>query len=217
MDTSDMGYVETEEKTDEEEVLSEEEASLMMNTLASENTLLSLGIQLMFLTGLRVGELSALRRDCVDVKNMVLHIRATETQYNDEKGHRVVVVRNATKTKEGRRDVLLPDNARIVLKKIQSLNPFGEFIFQRPDGSRIRSKCFNDKCKRTCRALGIPERTTHKIRKTYASTLIDANVNSKIVQEQLGHKDFSTTKKYYDRNRRNNEVKRSELNRAINL
>ena len=217
MDTSDVGYVENAEKPDEAEVFSEAEATLMMNRLSSEDTLLSLGIQLMFLTGLRVGELSALRRDCVDIKEMVLHIRATETQYNDENGHRMVAVRNATKTKEGRRDVFLPDSARIVLKKLQSLNPFGEFVFQRPDGSRIRSKSFNDKCKRTCRALGIPERTTHKIRKTYASTLIDADVNSKIIQQQLGHKDFATTKKYYDRDRRNSDMKRSELNRAINL
>lgn len=37
----------------------------------------------------------------------------------------------------------------------------------------------------------------HKIRKTYGTTLIDNNVDDALVAEMMGHKDISTTKKYY--------------------
>ncbi len=79
----------------------------------------------------------------------------------------------------------------------------------------MRSKSFNDALKQACKKVGIQKRTTHKARKTYASTLIDAGVNAKIIQKQMGHKDFQTTKKYYDRDRTGDDYKRAEINRAI--
>ncbi len=65
---------------------------------------------------------------------------------------------------------------------------------------------------RICKQLNIHVRSTHKARKTYASAMIDAGVNPKIVQKQLGHKDFATTKKYYDFDRSNDAYKRAEIN-----
>ena len=51
--------------------------------------------------------------------------------------------------------------------------------------------------KKACRELGIPERTVHKIRKTYGSNLLEKKVGEAIVQSQLGHRQISTTHNFY--------------------
>ena len=43
----------------------------------------------------------------------------------------------------------------------------------------------------------MPLKTMHKIRKTYASTLLHNGVNISIVKDMLGHADESTTLKHY--------------------
>lgn len=37
----------------------------------------------------------------------------------------------------------------------------------------------------------------HKIRKTYCTTLLNANVPESVIKAQVGHVDIETTKKYY--------------------
>lgn len=43
----------------------------------------------------------------------------------------------------------------------------------------------------------MPVKTMHKIRKTYASTLLHNGVDSSIVKDMLGHADEFTTLKHY--------------------
>ena len=51
-----------------------------------------------------------------------------------------------------------------------------------------------------CATVGITDKTAgvHTLRRTYATALIDANLEEKSIQSWMGHKDFRTTKKYYD-------------------
>lgn len=204
-------------KEDEEEVFSVEETALLIDYFDTLPSLQHCGLHLMFLSGLRIGELCALRRNCVNLKDLYLDVRASEIQYDDISKHRVFDVEDMAKTDEGNRKVFLPEKAIPVLKKIQMLSPFGEWLFAYEDGRRVRSKSFNRALKVACEKVGIEKRSTHKARKTYASTLIDANVSAKLVQKQLGHKDFQTTKNYYDWDRTGDAFKRSEINRAVNI
>lgn len=204
-----------EPQTDHEDVFTPEETELLVKQFEKHPSLRSYGLRLMLMSGLRVGELSALRKSCVHLKDLIIDVQASEFQYNDETGHRTVGVEDVAKTDEGRRRIFLPDGAGALLKKILLMSPPGEWVFAYDDGRRIRSKAFNDELLRACDRAEIPRRSTHKLRKTYASALIDSNVNAKLVQGQMGHRDFQTTKKYYDRDRTSDEYKRAEINRAI--
>ena len=55
----------------------------------------------------------------------------------------------------------------------------------------------------------------HKIRKTYGTTLIDADVNESTVAEQMGHKDITTTKRYYYRSNKSDDTKFKQISRAL--
>ena len=82
---------------------------------------------------------------------------------------------------------------------------------------RIRAKRFNTWLHRACRKIGIPERSTHKIRKTYASILLSGGVDEKLVTSQMGHTDITITRSIYYYNRDSEAKKRKVLSKAINF
>ena len=105
------------------------------------------------------------------------------------------------KTEAGERRILLPEQAEKTLKAIRAINPFGEYLFMDKHGDRIRAKRFNTWLHRSCKKIGIPERSTHKIRKTYASILLSNHVDDRLVTSQMGHTDIAMTRSAYYYNR----------------
>ena len=199
----------------EKETFSDDEVRLLMDYLWKEQDLRGLGLILMFQTGMRVGELAALRRDNVHDGKIV--ITGTEEVYTDPAtGRKICEVADHAKTEAGERTIILPAQAERTLKAIRVKNPFGEFLFMDKLG-RIRGKRFNTWLKRACRKVGIPERSTHKIRKTYASMLLGAGVDEKLVTSQMGHTDISLTKGIYYYNRDSEQVKKQAITHAIDF
>ena len=105
-------------------------------------------------------------------------------------------MKDFTKTEAGSRDIILPPTAEWTIRKILELNPRGEYLFMN-NGKRIRENTFNKRLSTVCDNLKIPHRSTHKVRKTYGTTLLDNNVDDSFVAEQMGHTDVTTTRKLY--------------------
>lgn len=210
-----------EKKSDEEEVYGEEEIPLIKDYLLQKDTLRYLGVLLVFVTGMRVGELSALKPEDVQLteKSGLIYVCRTEVHYSvtDESGKRknVIKVQDFVKSEAGNRYIILNSFAIQILKRIQELNPSPkEFLFEE-NGERIKIRGFSGALRRTCKSLDIPFRPMHKIRKTYGTTLLDNQVSETLVAYQMGHSDISTTKKYYYRNNKTNEHKAEEIERAL--
>ena len=199
----------------EEETFSDEEVALLIDYLWKEQDLRGLGLILLFQTGMRVGELAALRRDNTQDGKIV--ITGTEVVYTDPvTGKKICAVMDHPKTDAGERTIILPVQAERTLKAIRTRNPFGEFLFMDKLG-RIRAKRFNTWLKRACRKVGIPERSTHKVRKTYASILLSSGIDEKLVISQMGHTDISLTKDVYYYNRDSEQAKKQAITRAIDF
>lgn len=146
-----------------------------------------LAVRLNFYLGLRVGELVALKwEDITDEKH--LHIVREETRYQEE--NKLVVVEH-TKTHTDRFVYLVP-KATAILEKIE---PQGEFIFMR-NGNRITSRQIAYVLEKYAERHGLRTKSTHKMRKTVASTLSSKNVPLDAIRELLGHSDLQTTLGY---------------------
>ena len=65
---------------------------------------------------------------------------------------------------------------------------------------------------RVCKHLGIAPKSPHKIRKTYASILIDAGLDNNLVIKQMGHTNISLTESHYHRDRKDLESKIEAIN-----
>ena len=198
-------------KTDSEEVFNEEEWDKMVDYLTSHQDTMNLGILLLFVTGMRVGELAALKPCDIHDDNTIF-VNRTESCYLNEDGKYSYCVKNFPKTEAGARTIIIPDEYVWLIKKLRLLNPFGEYLFER-DGERIKEQGFRRRLTRVCNKVGVTPRSPHKIRKTYGTILLDNNVDQRFILDQMGHTKISTTEDHYHRSRRNVDKKRAVLNR----
>ncbi len=169
--------------------------------LADTEDLLELGILLVMETGLRVGELCTLKKDCVFDDYIKIQTSEHRAKFGEEYRYYV------DKPKKNKsRKVLLNEDAKKIISKILILHN-SEWLFpsQNDDMDWMRSYHFDKAIRKVCRRFNLPERSMHKLRKTYASYLLSLNVPEKVVQEQLGHADITTTQRAYHYNIFDNE------------
>lgn len=221
LDLSKNIFTASKKKSDEEEVYSEEEIPLLKDYLLQNNTLRYLGVLLVFVTGVRVGELAALRAEDVHISKTgsYIQVSGTEVHYSviDKQGKRCncVKVQEFPKSEAGNRSIILNSFAVEIIERIQKLNPNPEKYLFEENGKRITIRGFSNALKRACKKLDIPFRPMHKIRKTYGTLLLDNQVSEALVARQMGHSDISTTKKYYYRNNKTAQHKAEEIERAL--
>lgn len=206
----------------EDEVFLEDEIPRIMEYLRLQGDIHSLGLLLAFQTGVRCGELAALKSSDINSKQLrdsgtqkhYISIERTEVKLRDENGKWLNTVQDYPKTDAAIRHIIVTDKTVELVNEIKRINPFQEYLFMYK-GKRIRSQAFNKKLGRVCKALNINRRTMHKIRKTYGTTLIDNDVDDALVAEMMGHKDISTTQKYYYYSNKSDKTKVEQINNAL--
>lgn len=203
MEISDIEFKRTI-KEDYEEVYNDEEFAKIVNYLESNLDLHNMGILLLFVTGMRVGELVTLKPS--DFLENTIKIRRTETRIRKE-NKSVYDVKDFPKTKAGARTVIIPNDYKWLAKKILHENPFSEYVFMRKNGSRITSNCIRRRLECINQKLGIVQKSPHKIRKTYGSILLDNKVDNKLITDVMGHTTIACTENHYHRNRKTFELK----------
>lgn len=174
------------------------------------DNILNVGILLLFATGMRVGELMALKPCDIEDANTI-RVRRTETCYLGEKGEYIRDVKNFTKTEAGIRTIIVPDIFSRVVIMAKNANPQGEYVFEK-NGRRLTVRACEARLINVCKTLDIPCKSPHKIRKTYGSILLDNHVDARMIMDQMGHTDLTTTERFYHRNRKMNDGKRVILN-----
>lgn len=146
-----------------------------------------LAVKVNFLLGLRVGELVALKwSDLCD--NSHLHIVREEVRDQTDNSYTVV---EHTKTNKDRFVVIVP-KALDILNRIEKQ---GDYIFMR-DGERITAIRISTILRKYANYQGVRIKSSHKIRKTYASNLNACGVPLDCIREMLGHSNLSTTLGY---------------------
>ena len=203
--------IDSSKPSDYEEVFPDDERDKVLCYLRSHPDTLNRAILLVFLTGLRVGELCALKKTDF-VNERYLLIQRTESRVD-----RKISVVDHTKTEAGNRSVYLCDEAVELVRTLidDPAAAESEWLLIGRMGHRIVRSCVERRFNQVCEAVEVPKRSVHKIRKTYSSFLIDMGVPERLITEQMGHKDISTTKGYYYFSHLADEVKAARLEKAM--
>ena len=196
-------------KEDEQEVFSDEEFRKAFDYLTANLDSKNIGILLMFVSGVRVGELVALKHSDFDGNSFKVRTRIPK----DDGGYDYQI-KEFPKSAAGVRTVVVPETYVWLINKIRLCNPFGEYIFCDEKGKRMTTNCIRRRVERMCQTINIVRKSPHKIRKTYGSILLDNNIDKRFITSQMGHTDITTTENYYHRNRRSIEAKSEILNRV---
>ena len=175
-------------------------------------------------TGMRVGELTGLRWQDVDMENGMISVNHTLVYYNhrDELGTYFSI--NTPKTEAGCREIPMVAGVREAFEMIREyqqetgiqskvrIDGYENFIFVNKDGNMQHHGTLNKAIKRICRDCNdqvlleqgiesnpvlLPNFSCHILRHTFATRLCESGINIKVIQDVLGHVDVSTTMDIY--------------------
>jgi integrase len=150
-------------------------------------------------TGMRQGELLALKWTDVDLEAGKIGVRRTLTR---ESGHYTL---GEPKTKRSRRTIKLTGAATQALRahlgrQMEDIDRLGDLyrdqglVFASDSGAPLNpSNVRNRNLRRLTRQAGLPQIRFHDLRHTCATLLLSKNVHPKIVQEMLGHATVAIT------------------------
>lgn len=176
---------------------------ILCDALTKSDDILDKAILLQCQTGLRAGELVAIRWSDIDFRVGHMYIHASEkkkVRYDEESDSFVQEGRSVdgkvkSDSPDGYRDILLTDAALAILKSIPHQ---GDYVFM-IDGKRITYDIYDDHLEKACKLAGVPFKPSHSLRRTYASRCADAGMPLETLRRQLGHTNIDTTKGYvYD-------------------
>ncbi len=139
-------------------------------------------------TGLRAGELSALKLDRLQLLRRSLTVAET---LSDVQGR---LTFGPPKSNASRRTVSLPAALCDELGRHLRQFPTDSLVFQAPDGGPLRWTNFRRRHWQpaVAAALGFPVRF-HDLRHSHAALLIAAGEHPKVIQQRLGHASIRTT------------------------
>lgn len=184
----------------------------------------ALAIPLAFQTGVRLGELVALRSSDISKDGKYLHIQRMaqrqERQRPDGSWYPAVwLTVDHAKTSAGDRYIYLTAEARRIIQTVLSFNKEhglsdDDFLFIH-GGKRITPRAVDTRIRKYCDSINVCRKGTHKIRKSYISSLLDGGLNLNEVRKQAGHEDERTTLHNYCFNRSDIETNEADIEKAL--
>lgn len=184
----------------------------------------ALSILLAFQLGVRLGELIAIKETDISADGKYLHIqRMIQRQEKQRPNGSWETAKwepvEHTKSSAGDRMIYLTEEARRIIKVIHDTNKENGFyddgfIFVH-GGKRINPRAVDTRIRKYCDHINIARKGTHKIRKTYISSLLDGGININEIRKQVGHEDERTTLKNYCFNRKTSIENESDMERAL--
>ena len=173
----------------------------------------------MLWTGMRVGELTGLRWEDIDLENGTISVNHTLVYFSRGKQDGCTFAVNTPKTEAGKRTIpMLPKVREAFLKEKAyqeevgisckaEVDGFSDFIFVNRFGNVQNQSTLNKALKRIIRDCNyelldkssgkeittLPNFSNHSLRHTFTTRMCEAGVNIKAMQDILGHADVETT------------------------
>lgn len=202
-------------KEDYEEVFDEDETQKMLSYLISNRDIRNDGVILLFVSGVRVGELVGIKPQDINLNSNTVKIRRTETRFK-EGNNTIFAIKEYPKTKAGIREIVIPTSYSWLLKELSDKSKGHEFVFEE-DGKRLTTLLIRKRIYSICKKVGVYKKSPHKIRATYDTILLDSGVDKRTVKDQMGHSDISVSEKSYHRNRKSIKNKAAIIDKIVDF
>lgn len=169
----------------ERKMLSAAQQNLLAGYLVNNASPANLGIFISAVTGIRIGELCALKWSDIDIEKRIIAVSKTMQRIKNthEKTATKIVV-TPPKSKTSVREIPIPDVLYSYLKKMQQDKDCyvltGKKIFAEPRTMQYR---FTSVLKK----IGLPQVNFHALRHMFATKCVDIGVDVKTLSELLGH------------------------------
>ena len=178
-------------------------------------------------SGLRIGEALALTWDDIKFDDEIINVTHSLAYYPTATG--CVFTITEPKTRSSRRTIPMLPNIKEILLRIKKyqvanniiserINGVSGFVFVSNEGKVLSYKKLNGRleviCKDISKQFGIdfPKISNHVFRHTFATRMLEAGANAKVIGDILGQEDIiKTTLKVYVNS--DDELKKQEINK----
>ena len=168
-------------------------------------------------TGMRLGELAALKKSDVDNDYIWVH-RQQVVVFEDERCRNRQIkdleyTKNEKENPKGGRLIPITEDCRIALKIADEIPGKSEYVFHHPNGKPIVKDSYEYYLRRRCKALGIGISHNHAFRVAFNARLIEAGVDCNERCLVLGHSMQTNERHYSFSDRRKVDDVRNKLNK----
>ncbi len=186
----------TEREKKKLEILSVNDQKKLINYLKENMNFKNLGIYICLCTGLRIGEICALKWKDVDVEKRIFVVGKTMQRiYNYNKINTELIV-SEPKTVNSYREIPLTSELYKIIKSFKKYLNEDWYVISN-DSNPIEPRTYRNYFKKILKKLNIPIIKFHGLRHSFATRCIESNCDYKTVSVILGHSSITTTMNLY--------------------
>ena len=169
------------------------EQTKLLSVLCADMDRFKLGVLLCLFTGLRLGELCALKWSDIDLADKTLTVRRTvQRLYAENAATKTVLVETFPKSGNSKRRIPLQDAVITLLNDFRNAK---EYVF---GGDKpLDPRTMQNHYKKILHEAGVDYKNFHTLRHTYATNCIEGGTDVKSLSEMLGHSSVKITLNYY--------------------
>ncbi len=174
-------------------VLTKSEQAKLFAALSYETNLFKMAILLCLYTGLRLGELCALKWTDINFKNKIITVsRTVQRLYVEGYTTKTILLETEPKSGYSMREIPLSDAASKLLTEFRGE---WEYVFGREKAADPRTMQYH--FKKYLKEAELSDKNFHILRHTFATNCIEGGTDVKSLSEILGHSDVQITLNRY--------------------
>lgn len=165
-----------------------DEFKIFINSKSCNDLMAKTGFNILFWTGMRIGELLALTKEDIDFENKTIRINKTYLRLKNKD------IITPPKTPKSNRIIDIDDNLLLLIKE------YINKLYDLKDNDRlfpVTKFFFNYRLKTGIKKTNLKEIRIHDLRHSHASLLIHLGVNIVLISKRLGHEKVQTTLNIY--------------------
>lgn len=178
-------------------VLNKAEQSQLCEYILKKPEACSIGILVCMFTGLRIGEICALRWEDISFSDQSIYIHHTLQRIQMRRGHgaKTEVVVTTPKSSCSIRKIPLPDEILEIL--VLNKKASSGYVLTNDEYKFIEPRTMQNKFKKILKAVGIENANFHALRHTFATRCVELGFDVKSLSEILGHATVNITMNRY--------------------
>lgn len=188
-------------------ILSKEEQKILEKSLSNNLNEETIGIYLSLYTGLRIGEICALKWKNIDLKSNIIRVEKTLIRvknYDNKNKSKTIVVLDDPKSNSSIRNIPIPYFIIPILKQLQKDS--GCFLLTGKE-IYIEPRTYTNHFINIMKSINLDKFSFHSLRHTFATRCIENGCDPKTLSEILGHSNVKITLDRYVHPSFDNKVK----------